>query len=119
MGSEFPVACYTCGERFGRRYDMFQEALTDIAKAEGPTPADKHDMVVRALHKLRVYKLCCKALFLAYVDDTEDRMAETGALFFADPKDVAGTEGQIAGTVALTTSVTSGRRRVPTVLAAR
>lgn len=128
LDTMFPVRCFTCNKVIGNKYETFHDRVAKIESDTSRTPAEKHEDVIGVLHSMRVYSMCCKTIFLTHVEDYADQAARTGSLFRMNASDIVGTEGEIAGTVAVRMPGDGGlsrsgsavtRRKVPTVILAR
>lgn len=121
--ASFPVVCASCGKRVEPLYRAFQVKLDLIRErsvGHGWTAAEKTDRIAGALDGLRIHNICCRALFLTHVDNTDDAMAATGDLYRRTDKDVVGTPGEIGGSVKIVRKPHGrGERKKPTVLYAR
>lgn len=96
--SLFPVCCYTCRKVIEPKYEPFKAGIRDIQTTEGLSKHEKHDRVAGLLCHLGVRRLCCRIIFLSYVDAFEDEMNTYGCQL----GDVKGrTAGEISGTVTI------------------
>ena len=60
----FPVRCYTCGAVLAHLYPLYrQRQLSDAESPTGPL-----------LDELKVHRLCCRRMFLGFVDLVQDQL---------------------------------------------
>jgi DNA-directed RNA polymerase subunit N (RpoN/RPB10) len=119
--SLFPVCCYTCRKTINPYYEPFRSKVRAIQSAAASDSsldeARQKDMVAGALSSLGIHNLCCRIIFLSFVDTEMDDVAARGehlgsGLF-------AKTAGELSGTVRIVRVPTGGRRLKPSVLLAR
>jgi DNA-directed RNA polymerase subunit N len=64
IGMSFPIRCFTCGKLIGHLYEKYV-ALT----SEG------EDLHQKVLDDMKIYKFCCRRMFMTHVDIDEYRLA--------------------------------------------
>jgi DNA-directed RNA polymerase subunit N (RpoN/RPB10) len=79
--------------------------------------SNEKDMVAGALSGLGIHNLCCRILFLSFVDTEMDDLAARGE-HLGDGV-FARTAGELSGTVRIIRGPSGGRRSKPSVLLAR
>jgi len=79
--------------------------------------SNEKDMVAGALSGLGIHNLCCRILFLSFVDTEMDDLAARGE-HLGDGV-FARTAGELSGTVRIIRGPSGGRRAKPSVLLAR
>lgn len=117
----FPVCCYTCRKVINPHYEVFRSRVRKIANMEGVSEETKQDMVAGVLSSLGIHRMCCRIMFISYVDNHTDDLVTRGEQLGSDV--YAHTAGEISGTVTIVrTPLVDGRagpRAKPTVLLAR
>lgn len=79
--------------------------------------SSEKDMVAGALSGLGIHNLCCRILFLSFVDTEMDDLASRGDHLGRGV--YARTAGELSGTVRIIRGPSGGRRAKPSVLLAR
>jgi DNA-directed RNA polymerase subunit N (RpoN/RPB10) len=79
--------------------------------------SSEKDMVAGALSGLGIHNLCCRILFLSFVDTEMDDLASRGEHLGRGV--YARTAGELSGTVRIIRGPSGGRRAKPSVLLAR
>jgi DNA-directed RNA polymerase subunit N (RpoN/RPB10) len=120
--SLFPVCCYTCRKTINPLYEPFRKRVRAIqtAVAEDPSKFDgakEKDMVAGALSELGIHNLCCRIIFLSFVDTEMDDLVARGDHLGSGL--YARTAGELSGTVRVIRGPAGGRRTKPSVLLAR
>lgn len=119
--SLFPVCCYTCRKVINPHYETFRVRVREIQAMEGVDAETKQDMVAGVLSSLGIHRMCCRIMFISYVDNHTDDLATRGEQYVS--KVYAHTAGEISGTVTIIrTPLVGGKagpRAKPTVLLAR
>ena len=85
--------------------------------AEPLSEEQQKDMVAGALSSLGIHNLCCRIIFLSFVDAEMDELANRGE--HLGEGIFAKTAGELSGTVRVIRAPTGGRRLKPSVLLAR
>lgn len=118
--SLFPVCCYTCRKVISPHYAEFRERVRKVQNAAAEdkelTPNVQRDMVAGVLSSLGIHRLCCRIVFLSFVDTELDDYACRGE-HLGDIH--ARTSGELSGTVKIYRKPTGGKRAKPSVLLAR
>jgi DNA-directed RNA polymerase subunit N (RpoN/RPB10) len=91
-----------------------ENAAAEIAPL---SEAQQKDMVAGALSSLGIHNLCCRIIFLSFVDAEMDELAARGE--HLGDGIFAKTAGELSGTVRVIRVPTGGRRLKPSVLLAR
>lgn len=130
--SLFPVCCYTCRKVINPYYEPFRAKVRAIqseaaagaaTSGEGGSAAaplsdgQQKDMVAGALSSLGIHNLCCRIIFLSFVDSEMDELANRGE--HLGEGIFAKTAGELSGTVRVIRAPSGGRRLKPSVLLAR
>jgi len=87
------------------------------APTEALSEEQQKDMVAGALSSLGIHNLCCRIIFLSFVDAEMDELANRGE--HLGEGIFAKTAGELSGTVRVIRAPTGGRRLKPSVLLAR
>lgn len=96
----FPVCCYTCRKVINPQYHIFRKRVWEIQQlpeSELEPGISKKDMVAGALSELGIHRLCCRIIFISYVDNYLDEVVQKGDQF--DVSTYARTPGEASGTV--------------------
>jgi DNA-directed RNA polymerase subunit N (RpoN/RPB10) len=122
--SMFPVCCYTCRKVVNPIYPEFRERVRKVqhvaaerAEKGDPISAEaQRDMVAGVLSSLGIHRICCRIMFLSFVDTELDDYACRGEHLGAIH---ARTSGELSGTVKIYRTPLSGKRAKPSILLAR
>jgi DNA-directed RNA polymerase subunit N (RpoN/RPB10) len=96
----FPVCCYTCRKVINPQYHEFRRRVWDIQAMnddELEYGITKKDMVAGALSELGIHRLCCRIIFISYVDNFVDELVQKGDQFKVEVH--ARSPGEASGTV--------------------
>lgn len=55
----FPIRCYTCNTVLAHLHDRFEQM-------------SRHSTAVQSFERLRIERMCCRRMFLGYVNVTSD-----------------------------------------------
>ncbi len=131
----FPVCCYTCRKVISPHYEVFRKKVWEIqvegegegdageAKAGAEAAAGaRSDRIAGVLSELGIHRLCCRIIFLSFVDNHLDEIATKGEQF--GDRVYARTAGEISGTVKIIRTPVDAQgnptaRSKPTALLAR